>query len=292
MYLHFPTLWKSLGLTFSRKHFHPRHAFLTVLFLVPFFLLRTGIWFLRLLDHALYPGYKKQPLNSPIFIIGNPRSGTTFTHRLMALDSGYTKFTLWQTIFPAVCCYRFIRLLCRADASLGKPFSRMLEFASRRGFAGWSHIHKTGPGSVESDEMLFVYAFLSPLITLLFPFPGELPSVLYPDRLPERERKKLMRYYVDCLRRHMYATGPDKILLEKVALIAGRIESIYQAVPGLRIVHLVRHPYESIPSLISMFAVSWRFFHPEAARGNANKELSEMVFDYYRSLMEFTAKLP
>ena len=35
------------------------------------------------LDHLFYPRHRKQPIDRPIFIIGNPRSGTTFLHRLL-----------------------------------------------------------------------------------------------------------------------------------------------------------------------------------------------------------------
>ncbi|MGH3562828.1 MAG: hypothetical protein ACRDTN_13790, partial [Mycobacterium sp.] len=33
------------------------------------------------LDELVYPRYRKQALDRPVFIVGNPRSGTTFLHR-------------------------------------------------------------------------------------------------------------------------------------------------------------------------------------------------------------------
>jgi hypothetical protein len=39
------------------------------------------------LDRVFFRGYRKQPIDRPIFIVGNPRSGTTFLHRLL-LGSG------------------------------------------------------------------------------------------------------------------------------------------------------------------------------------------------------------
>jgi hypothetical protein len=141
--------------------------------------------------------------------------------------------------------------------------------------------------------MLFFYSFLSPRCTLLFPYFDQAQFARFADALPEAERKKLMEYYVDCLKRQMYAQGPDQVLLEKVALIAGRLNSIYDALPDMRIVYLVRHPYESIPSLISMFAVSWKALAPKAAQREETAEaLAQLIFDYYRAVAEFKKKVP
>jgi len=35
----------------------------------------------RALDHLLYPGFQETPIDRPVFVIGNPRGGTTFVHR-------------------------------------------------------------------------------------------------------------------------------------------------------------------------------------------------------------------
>jgi hypothetical protein len=41
-----------------------------------------------------------QPIERPIFITGLPRSGTTFLHRLMMIDSMNRCPLVWETIFP------------------------------------------------------------------------------------------------------------------------------------------------------------------------------------------------
>ncbi len=293
MYLHYPTLFTLLRLSCTRKYFSPRHASLVLLFLVPFLVLRLFVWCMRLLDHVLFPGFRDQPLRAPLYIIGNPRSGTTFTHRLLALDDRFSWFKLYHTIFPSVTCYRLFDLAGRADRLLGSPGRRVLAIISNRGFKGWETIHRTGPEKAESDEMLFMYAMLSPLLGLLFPFFREMDAATFVDRMPAGQRKKLMAYYRSCLQRHLYATGPDKILLQKVALIAGRLDTIHSLLPDMRIVHLVRHPYESIPSLISMFEVTWRSLAPRAREDNrACLELADLICDYYLHLHELEKDFP
>lgn len=293
MYFHFPVFFRLLRLTFSRRYFSPRHAALAVLFVIPFLLLRGIVWLGRGLDFVFFPGYRRQPVSAPIYIIGNPRSGTTFTHRLLSGDPRFSYLQLWHTIFPAVTFHKLFAAVGALDRKLGRPATRLLDAISNRGFKGWESIHKTGPREAESDEMLFVYAMLSPLLVLLFPFLDELPEAKFVDSLPEAERRRLMRYYRDCLQRHLYATGPDKVLLQKVALIAGRLRSILETFPDMRIVYLVRHPYESIPSLISMFRVPWRTLAPAAYDDpRATAAVTTMICDYYRAILQLKKELP
>jgi len=285
MYFHYPTLFQLIRLSFSRKYFTPRHGALVIVFLVPFLLLRLFVWCMRLLDYIFFPEFRRQPLTTPLYIIGNPRSGTTFTHRLLALDAQFSYLQLYQTIFPAVTCYKLFALTGRMDRLFGSPGKRLLNIISNKGFKGWDTIHKTGPEKAESDEMLFMYAMLSPLLALLFPFIKEMDAATFVDFMPKKSRRKLMLYYKSCLQRHMYATGPDKILLQKVALIAGRFQTIHELLPDIRVVHLVRHPNESIPSLISMFAATWKSLAPGACRdARAYRELADLICEYYLHL--------
>jgi hypothetical protein len=293
MYFHFPTFFSVLRQSLARKHFHPRHFALGMVFLSLFLLLRTVVLAARLLDHLLFPGFKKQPIRSPVFIVGNPRSGTTFLHRVMARDSRFTYFRLYQTIFPSVLFYKLFAAAGRLDRLLGRPADRLLARISRRGFRGWESIHPTDHEKAESDEMLFVYAMLSPLIGLQFPFFQELRQAVRPDLLPRKEREKLKAYYRSCLQRHLYATGPDKVLLEKVALIAGRLQTVREVLPDMRIVHMLRNPYNSVPSLVSMFQVPWRSLAPQALQTEeAARGLKEMILKYYRIIYETRSELP
>lgn len=293
MYFHTPSLTRALNAACRPPHFNPRHLFISTAFLLLFGGLRSAIEIGRLLDRFLYPDYTKQNIGAPIYIIGNPRSGTTYLHRLMSADDRFTYFRLFQTIFPAICFYRGFEKLAAVDGRLNRPLGRLLEKISAAGFKGWQGIHQTGPNAVESDEMLFVYAFLSPIVTMQFPFFDDLHDACFADDLPACERQKGIAYYRDCLRRHLYATGPKKILLQKVALIAGRLKSIVSAVPNIRLVHLVRHPYQSVPSLMSMFTRPWKALAPQAYKNPRYKrDLVELIFGYYRSLLSATEGMP
>ena len=51
--------------------------------------------------HAANPALSAAPVNAPLFILGLPRSGTSFLHTLMAEDPGSQVPRNWQTIYPA-----------------------------------------------------------------------------------------------------------------------------------------------------------------------------------------------
>ena len=46
------------------------------------------------------PEILEQPVRAPLFIVGLPRSGTTFLHRLMAQDAGLRSAPFWELINP------------------------------------------------------------------------------------------------------------------------------------------------------------------------------------------------
>src|SRR5664279_1611006 len=73
-----------------------RLKFLLIFYVVwPIFTAIT--WFFFLLDDLLFPGYKQQPIEKPLFILGNFRSGSTFLHRLLSRDMEmFTSLRTWD----------------------------------------------------------------------------------------------------------------------------------------------------------------------------------------------------
>jgi len=293
VYVHLPTLGRVLRLTFSPRRFRPRHAVFAVAGLVVAGLLWAVVSALRALDRVLHPGFRSVRVEAPIYIVANPRSGTTFLHRLLSLDPRFTTLRLWQTILPSVTAYRLVAWLGRADARCGRPLARAAGAFDRTLFGGWEGIHSTGLSRAEEDEMFWVYALLTPSVMLLFPWLDELQALGHVDRMPRSVRARMGRTYLGHLQRHLYAVGPGKTLLAKNALAAGRVRTVRSVVPDMRVVHLVRHPYEAVSSTLSMFTKPWEVHSPglvgdtEASRGWAR-----LACDSYRTLLSLRSELP
>lgn len=245
----------------------------------------------RCLDNVFFRGYRSQEIRNLVYIIGNPRSGTTLLHRLMCLDEAhFTYFKTYQLAFPSVALYKLFALLSQLDRRLAGRLSRWLTPIEAWLFAPWRDIHPMGFTLPEEDEGLFAHTFFTPLIYLFCPFPEILDRVKWCDRLPPRTKRRLAGYYKGCLQRHMHATGGNRILLTKNAYLPGRINSIVEAFPNAKFIHIVRHPYEVIPSLMSLFHAMWSVHSPEIAKASPESyAAAQMGFEYYRVLLQARA---
>jgi omega-hydroxy-beta-dihydromenaquinone-9 sulfotransferase len=238
------------------------------------------------LDATLYPAHREQPLGKPIFIVAAPRSGTTFLHRLMARDPQFTAFTLAESIFPTVTGHRAIEAVKVANRAVGGALSRLRKAADKSYFGAWEGLHDTGLNQDEEDEALWALAFATPAIWLVLPFPERFAHLRFVDRLPEDKRARLVAHYRECVRRHLYA-DPGKTLLGKNVLLPGRFDIVTSALPEARFIHVLRHPYEAIPSTLSLFTVPWRWHSPELRLdGPEAHALAQLTIDYYRFLHE------
>src|SRR5690606_25242196 len=81
------------------------------------------------LDDVLYPEWRDQPIGEPVFIIGNPRSGTTMLHRLVSMDEQtFAPLTMAHSFFPAVTIRRAISALAALDPKIpGTPGRRFVD---------------------------------------------------------------------------------------------------------------------------------------------------------------------
>lgn len=104
------------------KHFSIRNFLIGIGYFLVLFLVSLINIIIRLLDELLFPNYKQISIKQPVFIIGNPRSGTTFLHRLMCIDEEKFVFNLmYHTTFPSITLYRVIQFLKLLTIKLVNP---------------------------------------------------------------------------------------------------------------------------------------------------------------------------
>lgn len=265
-----------------------------VLFFSVLFLLFLGFVVLgRALDHLFFPDFKQQPVKEPVFIIAPPRSGTTLVQNLFSLDEDrFVHLKMYQTIFPAVCFQRLFDALAEFDGLLGHPVERVLNWCEKKWFGGWDTMHKMRLNEPEEDDALFLYAFESEAIYLLFPYINELWEAGFPDALPRDKRHRLMSYYRSCLQRHLYGNGPNRTLLSKATQSSGTVESLMEAFPDARFITIIRHPYKSVASHVSLFVPVWKAHSPDIAKdGPVSKAYGQLAVEWYKHLFQFRTKI-
>lgn len=207
------------------------------------------------LDEIFFRGYRWVEVRKPVFVVGPLRSGTTFFHRLLALDKQFTGIRVWEIGFaPSVVQKRFFKILERFDKLLGEPFSRRIREWERRRVH--NVVHTTGLFELEEDEAMLLHIFSSGFfLSFLFPYWEELePLFLFDRMLPDRERRRIMNFYEGIVKRHLHVYGPQKRFLAKNPAFSTKLESLRKNFPDACVILLLRSPLETIPSSLSLLS--------------------------------------
>lgn len=289
MFFHWRLFFKALRLLLIEQPFSWRRWAYGVGFTLLFLAFLGFVALGRLVDLIFFSAFQRQEVKSPVFIIAPPRSGTTLTQKLMSLDEDrFVHLKMYQTIFPAVCFQRLFDLAAAIDTALGRPGERILGWFEQRWFGGWDDLHKMRLNQPEEDDALFLYAFASEAIYMLFPFIKPLWEAGFPDALPPKSRQELMAYYRTCLQRHLYANGPTKTLLSKSTQSCGTVESLKQEFPDAKFITIIRHPYRSLASHVSLFVPVWQAHSPEITKnGPVARDYAQLAVEWYRHLFAF-----
>jgi len=260
------------------------------LFLSLLLINRLCLW----LDTILFPDFKQLTIDQPLFVVGVPRSGTTFLHRLLAMDcQRFTTTALWELVFaPSIVQRRFWLALASLDRRLGSPCAMLLRRLERGTLKGLDDIHKTGLLDPEEDY-LALSAHLGCFL-LILPFGDTaLWRLAYLDReAPDAEKQRLMRCYRGLIQRHLYVHGADKTFLSKNPSFTPWIKTLQQEFPDARFIGCIRTPHEALPSQINSILIGARIFSGKVDIDWWREGLSDMLAHYYEILVQLHKEWP
>ncbi len=291
MYFDFQTYLRMFRLARTEKNpANRRRLFFILLLVVPVVSTVHALCFF--LDYLLFPGLRAVTVRTPVFIVGHARSGTTLLHRLMSKDGErFSFFLLYELFLPSLLEKKIIRLIAAGDRRyLGARLERRLHAWDERKFAATRDMHATGLTVPEEDDFIFTFSCASGFWMVLLPYMGLLDFYYIDQRAPKR-RRRLMRFYKECVKRQLYLNGPEKIHLSKNPVFSGRVESLIETFPDARIVVLMRNPYETIPSLLKLMQTSWALRGWDAAQMERSLHvLAEQSFHTYTYPLEVLAR--
>ncbi|MGM0538914.1 MAG: VTT domain-containing protein [Thermodesulfobacteriota bacterium] len=251
-------------------------------FLPAFALLQVVHWIALLLDEVLFPDYRHVSPKAPTFVVGIPRSGTTFLHRVLARDrEQFTTTALWELLFaPAICERLLILGISRMDRFLGQPGGRLMFWLSRRMASALDDVHPITLQDAEEDFLLLSPVLSCFLLIVPFPFAPKIQDLaFFDDHVKPSERRRVMAFYYAMVQRHLYVFGDHKIFLSKNVSFTPMLESLLATFPQARLVACARSPLEAVPSQISAMEEGWRLF--------ANPFAPELFRDRWLDLMEY-----
>ncbi len=239
----------------------PKRIFFLLLFYTVWPAWTVFTWLCFGLDDLLFPGHKTQPVERPLFILGNFRSGSTFLHRLLSRDtSNFTSLRTWDIfITPSITQRKISQFFDRIDNFFGAHLKRFLLNIDQRSL-GQVRIHRISLFEPEEDENILLHAWSTYFVAVLFPFLDELPPYqFFDEKIPAEERQRIMAFYKSMVQRHLYATGA-KHFVSKNPAFSAKIETLLDAFPDANIIYLARNPLDMLPSTISWLSYAWNVF--------------------------------
>ncbi len=198
---------------------------------------------------------------APIFIIGHWRSGTTFLHELLVLDSRHTFPNTYACFAPNhyVLTRRILPPLLKFLLPARRPMDNMA--------AGWHHPQ-------EDEFALCCMGVPSPYLTLAFPNePEQDPEYLTLEHVTGEARSRWKNALLWFLK-SITAVDPRRIVLKSPPHTA-RIKVLMELFPDARFVHIVRDPFVLFPSTVTLWK---RLYQDEGVQVARHVGLDDYVF--------------
>lgn len=251
-------------------------------------------WFFFFLDDIFFPGYRKVEVKEPLFILGNPRGGTTHALRLVSRDEqNFACPRAWELLFaPSITQNKIFRALARLDRRLGSPLLRRIEAGEQDFFQDFDRYHQLRMRAPDEDEGFFFPIFAGAQLIFMFPFAQEFDVCLDFDKLAPADRQRFMAYYKRAIQRLLYVRGPGKRFLSKAPSNSGRVEALYETFPDARIVCVVRSPLEVVPSSTSFFAYQWHAFCDPLEEYPLRDFTLDLIGRWYRRPLQHLERAP
>lgn len=249
-------------------------------------------WSCLLLDEVFFRGYRKMRVQSPVFITGVPRSGTTFVHRVLAADPQFTTFSTWECLFaPSVTQKKLILAIAAVDARLGGPLKRLVDSITAAVTRNLKDIHATKLDAPEEDYFVFMPLLLCFILVVAFPGAGFIWRMGFFDQaMSAGEKRRLMQYYRACLQKHIYVYGEDKTLLSKNASFASLVQSLSEEFPDGRFIYCLRDPKETLPSQLSSLRAAMIACGNDPDGDWFRERMVELLSFYYRNLIKVMSR--
>lgn len=294
MTYNFKLFWRmAVRSFFGTRGTHGRLTRKRVLFLLLFYTVWPAwtvfTWACLLLDDLLFPAYKQQEIDKPLFIIGNFRSGSTFLHRLLSRETEtFTSLRTWDIfITPSITQRKISGAFAALDRVFGSPLKRFLVNFDRRSL-GQVKIHPISLFEPEEDENILLHSWSTFFASILFPFLDEMPPYQFFDEaIPAAERRRIMGFYRALIQRHLYADGGKRHFVSKNPAFSAKIETLIELFPEARVLYLVRNPLDMLPSTVSWLSYCWSVFSTPQEKYIYTAETLALTQYWYRHPLQY-----
>ena len=208
---------------------------------------------------------------SPLFVLGHWRTGTTLLHELLAKDEAYS----FPTTYDCFCPSHFL---------ISRPFLRWIVSLTLPRHRPMDNMNNGIDFPQEDEFALCALGAPTPYRRIAFPNHGPVhQNLLDMSDVPEREINKFrdsLKYFCQAL-----TYRDQRRLLLKSPTHTGRIQFLNELFPEAQFVHLARHPYSVVPSTLHLWKSLDRFQAFQIPK-YTDEELLEFVLDSFERMYE------
>ena len=202
--------------------------------------MRIAINIARALDHVLFPKMKKQQIKSPIVLIGNPRTGTTFMQRFLTDHKIGAGMELYRMVFASLTLQTLL-----------KPILPILEAVSPARYHK-PEVHKTSLGKVETDDASMITRYFDGFFLYGFFLAFDDEDLLYTVDPKIRDTSERDFSWVKSLwQRNLVAHKADRVVA-KLFSVSPRVPQFLEEFPDARMLYMARDPVSIFPSGMSL----------------------------------------
>jgi Sulfotransferase family len=194
-------------------------------------------------DFKCYPQIATVPIEKPLFILGLPRSGTTFLQNLLSQDPNCRWLHLWELFNPSPPPDDNTK---ESDPRIGEAQEIVASYNSLA--PQLSIAHDLNPNGPEECNVLFE----RDLVSILFELRAHVPS--YSDWLLKQDLLASYQYYRQQLQLLAWKWSRHHWTLKAPVHLA-YLSTLMTVFPDARIIFIHRDPLKVLPSLCSLSAL-------------------------------------
>jgi hypothetical protein len=205
------------------------------------------------LDELLFSEYRKQILRTPVFIVAQPRSATTFLHRTLASDEKtFFGIRLLEWRYPSILLQKLLQatgILERMSQVNYWGNSNQAELAEK--------MHYSYLNDYEDDGFLFEECFLHQFYVInRFPYPKLLESLNNFSKLSRRTQEKMLETQYKVIQKVLYLRGGNLIYVSKDNECLQRLNMMKPLYPDALFVTITRESEKFMNSYITLICQS------------------------------------
>ncbi len=234
--------------------------FFYYLYKVPLKLLYTH--FFLFLDNIFFPKYRKIKIQNPVFIIGHPRSATTFFHEILRQASDFLVFQKWELVHPSLTERSFlshskffltVHSILISELSFTPHLVKTIITAPKNiRKEKVQNQNKKLESIAKEEELLFLHTLDTQFLSIETPLGFEkkgYPELCFNDDQPHEAMS--VKFLKGCFKRQSYRTG-NKQIIAKMNFSLFRVKTLLKIFPDAKFIYIARSPLETIPSHLSL----------------------------------------